>query len=82
MPYIISNPRTGVALTATLDRVRAQQLTYGFEQYVMRDDIGARNHYWYLGRLRLGQRHPYDEGARRILDAERGRLVDLYLAGR
>lgn len=82
MPYIISNPKTGVALTAVLDRGRAEQLTCGFEQHVVRDDIGARNHYWYLGRLGLGERHPYDEGARRILEAERDRLVDLYLAGR
>jgi hypothetical protein len=79
MAYVVSDQRTGQALTSCLDRRRADLLTFGFEQYAIRDDIGARNHYWHLGRLPLGAEHPYETGARRLLEAERDTLMARHL---
>lgn len=80
--YVIANRRTGQALTSTVDRRRADLLARGFEQYAqhgaVRRDIGGVNHYWHTGRLRMGQPHPYEVGARVLLEAERDMLIAGY----
>jgi hypothetical protein len=77
--YVIANRRTGQTLTSTTDPYRARLLACGFEQYsargAVRPDIGGVNHYCHVGRLRMGQPHPYEAGARRLLDAERDALA-------
>lgn len=73
--YVIGNRRTRQGLTSTIDKRRVQLLMFGFEQHTARDDIGAREHYWYVGRLRMGQPHPYEAQARQLLDAERDALI-------
>jgi hypothetical protein len=82
VPYVIRDRMTGAALTSTTDGVRARALCAGFEQYSARDDLGARNYYWHIGRLPLGARHPYDETAHAMLAAERDALTRAYRARR
>jgi hypothetical protein len=74
--YVIANRRTGQPVTSCLDRARAEQLCRGHEALSIRHDLGARDHYWYVGRIPWGGVHPYDEGAARWLAAERDALIE------
>ena len=82
--YVIANRRTGQGLTSCLDRGRVHKLTCGFEQYAqrgaVRDDLGARDHYWHVGRPLWGWPHPYDLEAQARLAAERDALIERYRA--
>lgn len=84
--YVIGNRRTKRSLTSCLDRARAERIAYGFEQYAqrgaIRDDLGGRDHYWHVGRPSWGWPHPYDLDAQAMLEAERDRLVGLFLNAR
>jgi hypothetical protein len=80
--YVIGNRRTVQGLTSCVDRHRADRIAFGFEQYAqrgaIRDDLGARDHYWHVGRPSWGWPHPYDLEARTMLEAERDALMAAY----
>jgi hypothetical protein len=78
--HVVRHRSTGQVLTSTTSGERAKQLCYGHEQYVATYDRGASQYYWYLGRLPLGQPHPYDAEAVAALETERDRLETGYLA--
>lgn len=79
--YCIRDRMSRRLLTSTTDGRRAQLLVAGFEQLTISRDIGAGNHYWYLGRLRLGEVHPYDVGAQEHLQDELAGLIRAHRAG-
>ncbi|GAA1281188.1 hypothetical protein [Saccharothrix xinjiangensis] len=73
--YLVANRLDNSLTTSTTDRAHAERVCAGFEQLHVRRDIGAANHYWHLGRPRLGQPHPYDAEERARLRAELARLI-------
>lgn len=75
MAYVVRHRTTGTVLTSCLDPYRARAIAASGEQWIVREDLNSRHCYWWVGRLRLGQAHPYDDEARARLDAERDRLV-------
>jgi len=80
--YVIANSRTGQAVTSCTDRARAELLTRGHEALSIRHDLGARDHYWHVGRIPWGRSHPYDVEAGRLLEEERDRLIEWHRATR
>jgi hypothetical protein len=80
--YDVRNRITGRTLTSTSDRYRAADVARGFEQLVVRADLGGIHYYWGRRPIGLGQPHPIDADARAALQAELNQLVEYHRAGR
>lgn len=78
---LVTNRISGKTVTRTTDHQVTERVTVGFEQLRIWPDTGVTNYYWHLGRLRLGEQHPYNEGAAEHLRDQPSEPVETYQAG-